>query len=457
MNDFKEFLERNEVDFEEHFSNKKIEKRYVRIKPTLLLQKGEKEVEEFLKEELESEEVKRVEWLPFVYEIPSQIKLSMKRVYIEGLVYGIDIASAAVIYYGLDPQLGEHILDLCCAPGPKLCFIGDLLHFKSELKKRMEKEIKEIKEGGLNEMNELNETNELNGVNGLNGLRGVDYYSVSGVDVNEKRLSTCKALVKKYKVKQVRLFLGDATLFQIFAPFHASNEKEAYLIAQTNSQNYEKLKKQESSEESKAEKREGEKKTEKNLKKRKGIGKEFNKKNESEKNEKNESNKNEKNENRESKRKKKYRMDSKQLYFCNSFAIRSESVEKRKYDKVLVDAPCTSDGAVRHILKHNKYRRDWSEEKSLELVELQKKLLEKALKMVKEGGQVVYCTCSFTVSQNEAVLSHILHLFGESVSLVPFLNHSSIPAREGSLKHTLRFYGLSSFLFAAKIKKLSQF
>lgn len=43
-----------------------------------------------------------------------------------GSVYGIDASSGAVVK-ALEPQPGDNILDLCCAPGAKLCMISDVM------------------------------------------------------------------------------------------------------------------------------------------------------------------------------------------------------------------------------------------------------------------------------------------------------------------------------------------
>ena len=66
-------------------------------------------------------------------------------------------------------------------------------------------------------------------------------------------------------------------------------------------------------------------------------------------------------------------------------------------DGVLLDAPCTGTGVLskRADLR---WRRD--EEGLKNAVELQKKLLDSAAKMVKEGGRLVYSTCSLEDEEN---------------------------------------------------------
>lgn len=58
--------------------------------------------------------------------LPGSVKIASSDAYKAGSIYGIDASSGAAVL-ALDPQPGEHILDLCCAPGAKLCMIADLL------------------------------------------------------------------------------------------------------------------------------------------------------------------------------------------------------------------------------------------------------------------------------------------------------------------------------------------
>lgn len=75
--------------------------------------------------------------------------------------------------------------------------------------------------------------------------------------------------------------------------------------------------------------------------------------------------------------------------------------EVRTFDKVLVDAPCSSE---RHVIqKHFQYG-GWSVKKMNENAKLQVKLLLSALKTVKPGGIVVYSTCSISPLENDEVI-----------------------------------------------------
>lgn len=81
-----------------------------------------------------------------------------------------------------------------------------------------------------------------------------------------------------------------------------------------------------------------------------------------------------------------------------------------KFDKILVDAPCSGDGAIRKIPDR------WTQFSPIDgnnLHYVQVQLLIRALKMVKEGGLVVYSTCSLNAIENEAVITEIFSHFNK--------------------------------------------
>ncbi len=79
--------------------------------------------------------------------------------------------------------------------------------------------------------------------------------------------------------------------------------------------------------------------------------------------------------------------------------------EDRKFDRVLVDAPCSAEGNLRESPE----LRDGADQGKIESVsDLQEQLLAKALSLCREGGTVVYSTCTFAPEENEAVVSKFL-------------------------------------------------
>lgn len=75
------------------------------------------------------------------------------------------------------------------------------------------------------------------------------------------------------------------------------------------------------------------------------------------------------------------------------------------YDKILVDVPCSGDGAIRKIPQ--KWR-GWSSKDGCGLHVVQLHILQRSIQLVKEGGYVLYSTCSLNPIENEAVISEAL-------------------------------------------------
>lgn len=88
---------------------------------------------------------------------------------------------------------------------------------------------------------------------------------------------------------------------------------------------------------------------------------------------------------------------------------------EEKADAVLLDAPCTATGTIRHQpdLLHLKAPAD--QEK---LVALQRRLLMNAVGMLKPGGVLVYCTCSLQKEEGERQTDWLLEQ-GAVVRLSP--------------------------------------
>lgn len=71
--------------------------------------------------------------------------------------------------------------------------------------------------------------------------------------------------------------------------------------------------------------------------------------------------------------------------------------EDIKADYILLDAPCTGSGIIRKLPEIKYLNREKTLKKT---VEIQRKLLEKAAKLLKENGVIVYSTCSIEPAEN---------------------------------------------------------
>ena len=75
------------------------------------------------------------------------------------------------------------------------------------------------------------------------------------------------------------------------------------------------------------------------------------------------------------------------------------------FDGILVDAPCTSTGTIR---RHPDVAWLRQEADIAALVTLQRRLLQKAVTLLKAGGTLVYCTCSLEPEEGEQAISALL-------------------------------------------------
>ena len=81
------------------------------------------------------------------------------------------------------------------------------------------------------------------------------------------------------------------------------------------------------------------------------------------------------------------------------------SFERESFDRVLVDAPCSSTGVIRRHPDIKLLRRA-SDIDALAVT--QKRILAVAFELLKPGGRLVYCTCSIIPAENDAVVAAFL-------------------------------------------------
>ncbi|WCJ32638.1 Ribosomal RNA small subunit methyltransferase F [Euphorbia peplus] len=159
---FLDFLHHNGLDPAIYTATDSVP-RYIRLKPG-----SENDVQE-IEAEIKCK-LQKVDWLPGFYSFPPQFQIANSNAYRQGKIYGIDAASgAAVMALNISP--GDHVLDLCAAPGAKLCMITDLLG---------------------------------------------DSGSITGVDIARHRLAACRTMLQKYALgNRCRLFVADGTSFSL--------------------------------------------------------------------------------------------------------------------------------------------------------------------------------------------------------------------------------------------------
>ncbi len=101
-----------------------------------------------------------------------------------------------------------------------------------------------------------------------------------------------------------------------------------------------------------------------------------------------------------------------EMFGITNSIIMSESPKKMEtyftefFDKVLIDAPCSGEGMFRKepsMLKH------WNEDINLHYADIQKDILLSGAKMLKQGGYLVYSTCTFSLEENEKVIDWFIN------------------------------------------------
>jgi tRNA (cytosine49-C5)-methyltransferase len=76
-----------------------------------------------------------------------------------------------------------------------------------------------------------------------------------------------------------------------------------------------------------------------------------------------------------------------------------------KFDKILVDAPCSGTGTIRKSLKT---LRIWNANMVKRISGIQKQLIETGFNNLKTGGTLVYSTCTLEPEEDEGVINHLL-------------------------------------------------
>ncbi len=79
--------------------------------------------------------------------------------------------------------------------------------------------------------------------------------------------------------------------------------------------------------------------------------------------------------------------------------------ETDAYDRILLDAPCSSE---RHTLSSPRYLKQWSPSRTKRLALQQYAMLASALDVVRTGGIILYSTCAISPLENDEVIRRLL-------------------------------------------------
>jgi NOL1/NOP2/sun family putative RNA methylase len=125
-------------------------------------------------------------------------------------------------------------------------------------------------------------------------------------------------------------------------------------------------------------------------------------------------------------------------YFGQAFPLR------RKFDRVLLDPPCSAEGTYRAGLPPTQSE---NPKVARHLVRIQKELLQHALRVLRPGGTLIYSTCTYAPEENEAVVNDAVSS-GQAELLpvqIPFPHSQGLTSWQGEAYHAdlvkaLRFY-----------------
>ena len=92
------------------------------------------------------------------------------------------------------------------------------------------------------------------------------------------------------------------------------------------------------------------------------------------------------------------------------------------YDRILLDAPCSSE---RHVITDAKYLACWTPARIKILAQRQWALLSAAFLLLKPGGFLVYATCALADAENDGVVQKLLKKYGNAAVV-----HSGTAATE---------------------------
>ena len=88
--------------------------------------------------------------------------------------------------------------------------------------------------------------------------------------------------------------------------------------------------------------------------------------------------------------------------------------EQDVYDRILLDAPCSSE---EHVLKSPAHLKRWSQSRTKQLSIQAHAMLAAAVEAVKPGGTIIYSTCALSPLENDGVIAKLLKKRSDRVSV----------------------------------------
>lgn len=117
----------------------------------------------------------------------------------------------------------------------------------------------------------------------------------------------------------------------------------------------------------------------------------------------------------------------------------------KAFNLIMCDAPCSGEGMFR---KEEIAVDEWSEENVIMCAERQAEILENAVQLLKDGGYIIYATCTFSLEENEMLIDSFLEKHPD-FTLIPVKESVKNATSDGiffdgcrhtDIKLTRRFY-----------------
>lgn len=124
------------------------------------------------------------------------------------------------------------------------------------------------------------------------------------------------------------------------------------------------------------------------------------------------------------------------------------------FDKILLDAPCSGSGTI--DLNDEKNVQNFTEELVIRSVKTQRELIDKALKHIKVGNEMVYSTCSILYEENEKYLEELLNKKIIEIIPIDMSQYEEIPVLPVTIKGTLCVCPTQKYegFFVARFKRI---
>ena len=124
------------------------------------------------------------------------------------------------------------------------------------------------------------------------------------------------------------------------------------------------------------------------------------------------------------------------------------------FDKILLDAPCSGSGTI--SINDKNLKTSFTEKLLNKSIVNQKQLINKAIKVLKKGGELIYSTCSVLKEENEFIINDVLKNNSNlEIVRIEFKGLEELPILKTSIVGTICLMPTDEYegFFVAKIKK----